>query len=65
MYDAALQFIGVTVAFCAVVTAIFFIVGLTMDYCWRKMNDAVGFYRLHRCWRLVNHMINKKKGGSE
>lgn len=65
MYEQALQIIGVVTTFCAVVTALFYLLGLTMDYAWRKMRDAVGFYRLHRCWRLVNRIMENKKARGE
>lgn len=46
MYESAIQFIGVTVAFCAIAVGLFFIIGLTMNYGWQVMQNAVGFYRL-------------------
>lgn len=65
MYDQALQIIGVVTTFCAVVTALFCLLGLTMDYAWRKMRDAAGLYRLYRCYRLVSRVMKNKKGQGE
>lgn len=63
MYDAFIQFVGLIVIFCVVVTTLFYLLGLTMDFAWRKMQDAVSFYRLSRCWKLVSSMRKKQKGG--
>lgn len=61
MFDEALKTVGLICTFCGVTTLLFFLIGLTMNYAWRKMQDAVGFYRLHRCWRLVNRVMKRHK----
>lgn len=61
MYESAIQFIGVTVAFCAIAIGLFFIIGLTMNYGWQVMQNAVWFYRLHRCYRMVSRVMKKKE----
>lgn len=61
MYESAIQFIGLCVAFSGVAVAMFFIIGIAIDYIWRKMQEAVGFYRLAKCYRRVSRIVERNK----